>query len=78
MSKVPTEDLVVAARHLDQNYHAIIGAPAWETSARDPADWRSYVSKTVRAMWGKLDYGERLAVFVTAASIAATRKKPSA
>lgn len=75
MSKVPSESLINAARALAVDFNAMIDRPDWESCAKDPADWRSYVSRSMRKLWGQLDYGERLAAYVTAASIAASKKR---
>ena len=75
MSNVPTEDLIVAARRLDPHCSDVVSQPQWDTCRKDPADWRSYVGRDMRGFWGRLDYGERLAVFVASATLAAARKR---
>lgn len=63
MSKTPPEDLVVIARHLDPEFHAKIIGP-WN----DAEPWRSRVPLSLRKIWGRLDYSERLVAFVFAAT----------
>jgi hypothetical protein len=69
VSKVPSEDLVVMARQLDADYHAkLTGPPLWDEE--HALDWRNFIPGQLRRMWGRLDYGERLAAFVVAAEAA--------
>ena len=60
MSKTPPEDLVVLARHLDPEFHAKVVGP-WND---DP--WRAHIPLSLRKVWGRLDYSERLVAFVMA------------
>lgn len=66
MSRTPPEDLVVIARHLDPDFHAKVVGP-WNDER-----WREYVPLSLKKIWGKLDYSERLAVFVFACTIRQT------
>jgi len=63
MSRIPPEDLVVIARQLDADFHAKVIGP-WNDEP-----WRDYVPLPLKKIWGKLDYGERLALFVFACTI---------
>jgi hypothetical protein len=73
MASTPPEDLVVAARQLDPNYHAEVSAkwtdPDIDAISLGPRPrWRLMVPPILRHLWGRLDYETRLAVFVVAAS----------
>jgi len=58
-SKTPPEDLVVLVRHLDADFHAKVLGP-WD----DSQAWRARVPASLRKIWPKLDYSERLVAFV--------------
>jgi len=59
MSRTPPEDLVVIARKLDPDFHAQVVGP-WD----DTQTWRALIPASLRKIWGKLDYSERLVAFV--------------
>jgi hypothetical protein len=59
MSKTPPEELVLTARKLDPDFHAQIVGP-W----KDTEPWRAGVPGSLKKIWGKLDYSERLVIFV--------------
>jgi hypothetical protein len=59
MSKEPPEHLVVVARKLDPAFHAQIVGP-WT----DTEPWRAGVPASLKKVWEKLDYSERLVIFV--------------
>jgi hypothetical protein len=60
MSKTPPEDLVVIARKLDPDFHAkVVGV--WNDEP-----WRMRVPLSLRKIWGRLDYSERLVAFIFA------------
>jgi hypothetical protein len=59
MSKTPPEELVAVARKLDPDFHAQIVGP-WS----DTEPWRAGVPASLKKVWGKLDYSERLVIFI--------------
>ena len=70
MSRTPTEDLVVIARQLDPESHSIVLGPWLNEQV-----WREEIPKNLKKIWGRLDYGERLCLFVKASELAALKKE---
>jgi len=69
MSRTPPEDLVVLARHLDPDFHTKALGPWNDTEA-----WRANIPPSLRKIWGRLDYSERLVAFVLATEL--TKRAP--
>lgn len=69
MSKVPAEDLVVMAMQLDRDYaRKLKEQPLWDEE--HSLDWRNFIPGSMRRVWGRMDFGERLAAFIVATEVA--------
>jgi hypothetical protein len=63
----PPEDLVIAARQLDPKVFDVIDRARWDDDNDDALlDWRLYVPRELRKLWGRLGLEARLAVYITA------------